>query len=499
MIYFVNQYLLSSNSSIEHAEIKRLKLFKKYNVPAKLVTRDFDSIIHATLSRFGLNDQQLINMFDFFAGTINYKGKNFYVENLNLPHDYQVSSGNNSRTVKYGSELIAEIFFIGGTYGLVDHVDYYDAAGNITLRQRFDIRGYKAVDVFFGQDGQIHYERYYRPDGSNYMDRYYVQSVQNTPINSLNVLKNYQGKNYYFDSIDELFSFFLNELNDTVKEPNIFIADRPAISIKPVLNIKGQARKYLWLPISHIDNGTHNGPLNNMLNEALTTDLAKWDGIIVMTNKQASDLQKRLNDKVPIITINGSPVISPKNKVSVSSRIPGQLIYVGRLGDDKQIIQLIDNFAQIKRKVKNARLTLYGYGTPGDTKKYKEKVQKMGLNNDVIFAGYVLDLEKAYDNASLFVDTSLIDGQPLSMAEALSHGLPVLSYNYNYGPSELVKPGINGVLVSTNNSQKFIHEAIKLLKDPSLLQKLSIGAYNNIDSISADHTWNKWYSLIENK
>lgn len=56
MFFFVNQYLLSNDSSIEHAEMKRLKLFKDHNAEAKLVTRNYDQIIHATLQRFGLTD-----------------------------------------------------------------------------------------------------------------------------------------------------------------------------------------------------------------------------------------------------------------------------------------------------------------------------------------------------------------------------------------------------------------------------------------------------------
>ena len=97
MFFFVNQYLLSNDSSIEHAEMKRLKLFKDHNAEAKLVTRNYDQIIHATLQRFGLTDDQLVNMYDFFAGTTDYVGHDLHVSDLNLPIEYQVGTGNNYR------------------------------------------------------------------------------------------------------------------------------------------------------------------------------------------------------------------------------------------------------------------------------------------------------------------------------------------------------------------------------------------------------------------
>ena len=57
MFFFVNQYLLSSNSSVEHAELKRLALFKKHGGKAKLVTRDFDLVLHDTIKKFGLTNE----------------------------------------------------------------------------------------------------------------------------------------------------------------------------------------------------------------------------------------------------------------------------------------------------------------------------------------------------------------------------------------------------------------------------------------------------------
>ena len=49
MDFFVNQYLLGKNSSVEHAELKRLQLFKDHQTPAQLVTRDFDPVLHRTM------------------------------------------------------------------------------------------------------------------------------------------------------------------------------------------------------------------------------------------------------------------------------------------------------------------------------------------------------------------------------------------------------------------------------------------------------------------
>lgn len=500
MFFFVNQYLLSNNSSIEHAEIKRLKLFKENHVPAKLVTQDFDPILSTTLSRFKLDRNQVINMFDFFAGTTDYQGKGLHVEDLHLPFDYQVSAGNNSRTVKDGQRLVAKIFFAGGTVGIVHHVDYYDVAGNITLRQTFDLRGFKAVDAFFGQTGKIHYERYYNPKGVNYLDRYYIQSTQNTPINSLNVLKGYKGHNYYFDGIDWLFNFFLQQLDQSIEGENSFIADRPNMAIQPVLSLRSSAKKYLYLPFNHIPDGQNqkNGPLNSLIANALTINLKQWNGIIVSTQKQHDDLQKRIGDQVPIYVINSTPV-NKQERVPMSQRLLQQVIYVGRLGNDKQTNQLINIFIRIHKKLKNSHIILYGYGTPDDTKAYKEQIKKAGLEGNIILAGYTPELDEKYNQSQLFIDASRTDSQPLAVGEALSHGVPVVSYEYPYGPDELIQSGVNGRLIPLNDEKRFVKVVTKLLNDTPRLQELSDGAYDNIKRFDSTTTWQQWEQLINAK
>ena len=85
------------------------------------------------------------------------------------------------------------------------------------------------------------------------------------------------------------------------------------------------------------------------------------------------------------------------------------------------------------------------------------------------------------------------------MGEALSHGVPVVSYDYLYGPAGMVKSGVNGELIPLNNQRSFVETVVKLLKDPEELQKLSTGAYESLDPISDTTTWQQWAPVVENK
>ncbi len=286
-------------------------------------------------------------------------------------------------------------------------------------------------------------------------------------------------------------------MNKANGENNVFIADRPAVAIQPVMNMQTAAKKYLWMAMNHVNDGNNlkTGPLNPMLQGPLTTDLDKWDGIITMTEAQAEMIRKRIGDKKPVYAINGVPVKSNNQRTDMKYRIAGQIIYVGRLGEDKQTGKLIEIFTRIHKKVPTAKLTLYGYGNPEDVNRYKKQVDDAGLTGTVVFAGYQVKLDPAYNTAQLFMDTSRIDAQPLAMGEALSHGVPVVTYDYMYGPSEMVKSGVNGELVPLNNAKKMEKAAVDILTDPKLLQKLSTGAYDSLDAISNLNTWKQWNAL----
>lgn len=469
MDFFVNQYLLGKNSSVEHAELKRLQLFKDHQAPAQLVTRDFDPVLHRTMQRFGVTNDQLTNLYDFFAQTTDYQGQPLHTEDLKLAVDYQIGTGNNFREVRDGGRLAATIYFAGGTIGQIHHIDWYDQTGSLTLRNTYDIRGFKAVDEFFGQDGHEFNARYYRPDGQD----------------------------HWFASENEMFAFFLDELNRVHGENNVFIADRPAVAIDPILHMHSKVHRYLWLPMSHVNDGQDplKAPLNSLLQNALTENLHRWDGIIVMTQAQARVLRQRLGKSARVLTINGTPVKKAAKRVKMTDRLPNQLISVGRLGYDKQTDQLLQVFAKIKAAVPDAKLTLYGYGAPNDTANFKQLAKDLQIDAAVEFADYQYPLDAAFDQAQLLLNTSRIDAQPLAMGEALGHGVPVVSYDFSYGPDGMIVNYENGRLIALNHSVSMAKAVVELLSSPAKLQQMSDHAYDDLDNISAAATWKQWQAV----
>ena len=84
MFYFINEYILGKNSSVEHAAINRVKLFNHYKAPARIVTKMYDRLLHQTMGTFQLANQQVLNMFDYFQQTTDVPTKVLHICQLNM-------------------------------------------------------------------------------------------------------------------------------------------------------------------------------------------------------------------------------------------------------------------------------------------------------------------------------------------------------------------------------------------------------------------------------
>ena len=84
MIYFINFGMPDHKSGIEHAEIKRLNLFKNHNQPAKVIARDWNRTLHQTANASGVDDDSLLGMFDYFQDATKVSAKNLTVDDLDF-------------------------------------------------------------------------------------------------------------------------------------------------------------------------------------------------------------------------------------------------------------------------------------------------------------------------------------------------------------------------------------------------------------------------------
>lgn len=185
--------------------------------------------------------------------------------------------------------------------------------------------------------------------------------------------------------------------------------------------------------------------------------------------------------KIPVLNENFS-----KEKI---------IINVGRLIPEKGQMQLLKAFENIGKK-NEWKLIILGEGPLQEELSSYIKQRKL---QNVHLLGNVKNIESYYIKSSIFAFSSLSEGYPNAIAEAMSFGLPVLSYDCIAGPSELIKDGQNGFLTKVGDINDFSQKLSFLIDNPEIRNQLGNQARKDIMKNSEFEISKNWYDFITKK
>jgi len=166
--------------------------------------------------------------------------------------------------------------------------------------------------------------------------------------------------------------------------------------------------------------------------------------------------------------------IKPNDKV---------LLFVGRLGKEKNIFFLMESFKILTNSMGNIVLVLVGGGP--EEEELRDKAVELGIETKVVFTGTLSpeDVINCYASASLFVFPSVTETQGIVIAEAKAAGLPVVAIKA-YGVSEMVEDGVDGYLTELDQEQ-FASKVHMLLNNDNLKEEMSRKAKHNVEKLSS--------------
>ncbi len=198
----------------------------------------------------------------------------------------------------------------------------------------------------------------------------------------------------------------------------------------------------------------------------------------------------RARDQASSRGLNRRIVVMP-NPVAQVPPLPAEarehiVLTVGRLIHTKHHDRLIRLFATLGDQP--WKLVVVGDDAQGQhhRERLAALVASLGLSDRVSLVGAQRDVASFYARASVFAFTSSSEGFPNVVAEALAHGLPVVSYDCDAGPSDLIEDGTNGYLVPLFNDDVFSDRLRKLMVDDRLRASMSTAARESVRRFSAE-------------
>jgi len=161
------------------------------------------------------------------------------------------------------------------------------------------------------------------------------------------------------------------------------------------------------------------------------------------------------------------------------------LLFVGRLGKEKNVVFLLKAFKKVLQHHPHARMVMVGSG-PMKNELIKF-ARSLNIEDKIIFTG-LLPRNKVvhcYASADIFTFPSVTETQGLVIGEAKACGLPTVAINA-FGTPDMVKKGEDGFLCSPS-LEDFSSKVIRLLKDEELYRKMSQNARENSVLLSSSY------------
>lgn len=216
--------------------------------------------------------------------------------------------------------------------------------------------------------------------------------------------------------------------------------------------------------------------------------ISRYDKIIVLTNED------RNNNWSPSRKFEVIP-----NPVSFTCGQPSSLnentiVTVSRLDKLKNIGALINSFKIISEKHPDWSLKIYGDGPMRIS--IQTQINNLNLSGNVFMMGQTDNVLQAMCQASVFAFSSLLEGFPLVLVEAMECGVPVVSYQCPCGPKDIITDGVDGFLVPVNDEQMLADRICRLIEDEELRHKMGAAAKETVKKYHIENITKQWMQLF---
>ena len=213
-------------------------------------------------------------------------------------------------------------------------------------------------------------------------------------------------------------------------------------------------------------------------------------------------------DKIIILTeedrkrnwSNNSKVSCMPNPLTVSSNARSPLtekkaIAVGRLNREKHFDALIKAWRIVADAFPEWTLDIWGGNGPL-YEKLESLIQEYNLDNQVFLRGETKDISAKMAESSIIVSTSITEGMPLVLLEALAAGLPIVTFRYKYGADEIVSEGENGYIVEEDDLEALAERIVDLISNVNLRIKMGENAFQSSKRFLPEVIAKRWMDLF---
>lgn len=172
-----------------------------------------------------------------------------------------------------------------------------------------------------------------------------------------------------------------------------------------------------------------------------------------------------------------------------------EILFVGRIAQEKQIFDLLRIMELVREKEPNAKLTIVGTSDDAEYEKdVRDEIKRAHLENTVVLAGYHKEMQPFYSRAAVQLCTSRFEGQSLAISEGRISGLPLVTYELPN--SDFIREGEGMFVVRQNDIQGAAEAIVMLLGDDAQRKEMGRKARESAERAFKEDTAEHWDEIF---
>lgn len=222
--------------------------------------------------------------------------------------------------------------------------------------------------------------------------------------------------------------------------------------------------------------------------------IGHFDKYILLTERDKKNFINKYGNSDKYEVIYNSVELPDEAEYSLNSKI---IISAGHHLPIKNFRIIPDVGKIVFSKHPDWQWEIYGAKHGDEYENLMQKIKCNGLEQNIILKDRSNNMSSVYTKSAIYVLTSLMEGLPMVLLEAKSYKLPIVSFDIETGPDEIIDDGVNGYLVERYDIQAMADKICELIENPELRKQFSDNAYIGIEKFEKSRIAENWTSILE--
>ncbi len=489
--YFITGRIKEKYGGMTKSLLLRAKLFGLKNISSHFLTFSYDPEFSRKVK--GIIDKQIVNP---KMTKIQNMYVDFLIPNSKPEEQYHPSyHPDNINEVVIDHEDPSVRFIRNEQTNQIEMIEFFHQNQQMEKREEYNTQGQLHKVSYFSQEtGKVYQELFIYEHTYIYMKKEYVHLEEESKNKLKEMIWYAQEGIKTFKNEKALRQEWLMTIQYKNDRKKLFLVDSRKQD-KYVFQLKKRSSSYFSAIIHSKHYETEKTALRSDYNELFTQiRKQKVDAVFFITEEQKTDVVKQFgHQNIFFLT----PHTLDRSSHQVQDHYmadPHKVLMMARLTKIKNVIDAIRSFQFVIKEVPSARLEIFGSGP--QEKQLKQEIKKLNLEKNVFLKGFTQKPDVEFRTARMSISTSVFEGCPLSIMESIVNNCPVITYNYDYGASTLVKNEFNGFVVEQYEVKQLANKIIELLKNDEQHQIFSENCQEIAEIYSIPNYYENWITAL---